>query len=77
MRMKLSKTKANILFVFLVSITMTAVMSFAILAMRLGFSSDFFLIWLSDFVIGCVFSIPTGFLVVPLLRKGIDRLTEN
>ncbi|MGB3181223.1 MAG: DUF2798 domain-containing protein [Cyclobacteriaceae bacterium] len=75
--MKLSKNIANILFVFLVSVTMTAVMSFAILATRLGFSSDFFVIWLSDFLVGCLFSIPTGFLVVPLLKKGIDRITEE
>jgi hypothetical protein len=75
--MKLSKNISNILFVFLVSVTMTAVMSFAILATRLGFSSDFFVIWLSDFLVGCLFSIPTGFLVVPLLKKGIDKITEE
>jgi hypothetical protein len=75
--MKLSKKTANILFVFLVSVSMTAVMSFAILATRLGFTSDFFIIWLSDFLVGCLFSIPTGFLIVPLLKKGIDRITEE
>jgi hypothetical protein len=75
--MKLSKKTANILFVFLVSVSMTAVMSFAILATRLGFTSDFFIIWLSDFLVGCLFSIPTGFLIVPLLKKGIDRITEK
>lgn len=75
--MKLSKNTANILFVFLVSVTMTAVMSFAILATRLGFTSDFFIIWLFDFLVGCLFSIPTGFLIVPLLKKGIDRITEE
>lgn len=75
--MKLPKNIANILFVFLVSVTMTAVMSFAILATRLGFTSDFFIIWLSDFLVGCLFSIPTGFLIVPLLKKGIDRITEE
>ncbi len=75
--MKLSKNIANILFVFLVSVIMTAVMSFAILVTRLGLSSDFLVIWLSDFLVGCLFSIPTGFLVVPLLKKGIDRITEE
>jgi hypothetical protein len=75
--MKLSKKTANILFVFFVSVTMTAVMSFAILATRLGFTSNFFIVWLSDFLVGCLFSIPTGFLIVPLLKKGIDRITEE
>jgi hypothetical protein len=75
--MKFSKNTANILFVFLVSVTMTAVMSFAILATRLGFTSDFFIIWLSDFLVGCLYSIPTGFLIVPILKKGIDRITEE
>jgi hypothetical protein len=75
--MKLKRNQANILFVFLVSILMTAVMSFAILALRLGFIENFLLIWLSDFAIGCLFSIPTGFVVVPLLRRMIDSITEQ
>ncbi|TDK47924.1 DUF2798 domain-containing protein [Algoriphagus formosus] len=73
--MKLTKTKGNILFVLLVSIAMTAVMSFGILLIRLGWQGNFLKIWLGDFLIGCCLSIPTGFTIVPLLKKLVDRLT--
>lgn len=43
-------------------------MSLAILIMRLGLQPDL-LIWSGDFVTGCLFSIPAGFLVVPLLKR--------
>jgi hypothetical protein len=75
--MKLSKTQGTILFVLLVSIAMTAVMSFGILLLRLGWRDDFFKIWLGDFLIGCCLSIPTGFTVVPLIKKWVDSMTEE
>lgn len=71
--MKLSFKQANLLFVLLVSIAMTAVMSFGILLMRLGWQADFLKIWFGDFLLGCGLSIPTGFTVVPLIRRWIDR----
>jgi hypothetical protein len=54
---------------------MTAVMSLAILLLRVGLQEDFFIIWISDFAIGCVFSIPAGFILVPLIKKWIDKRT--
>jgi hypothetical protein len=81
--MKLTLSQANLLFVLLVSIAMTAVMSFGILLMRVGWQANFLLIWLGDFLLGCCLSIPTGFLVVPLIRRWLfgfvappDVLTE-
>ena len=73
--MQLTPKSANILFTLLVSVVMTAVMSLAILLTRLGWSANFPLIWLGDFAVGCLFSIPTGFVVVPLLRRWIDGQT--
>ena len=75
--MKLSKTQGTILFVLLVSIAMTAVMSFGILLLRLGWRVDFLKIWFGDFLIGCCLSIPTGFTVVPLIKKLVDNMTEK
>jgi hypothetical protein len=71
--MNLSLARANALFVLLVSVAMTAVMSFGILLLRLGWQADFLRIWLGDFLIGCGLSIPTGFTVVPLIRRWIDQ----
>lgn len=73
--MKLTKTQGTILFVLLVSIAMTAVMSFGILLLRLGWRADFIKIWIGDFLIGCCLSIPTGFTVVPLIKKWVDSMT--
>ncbi|WP_297337554.1 DUF2798 domain-containing protein [Algoriphagus sp.] len=74
--MKLKPKQAHILFIFLVSVMMTAVMSLAILLLRVGWNQNFILIWLGDFAIGCLFSIPAGFILVPLIRKWIDKRTE-
>ena len=73
--MQLTPKSANILFTLLVSVVMTAVMSLAILLTRVGWSPNFPLIWLADFLVGCLFSVPTGFVVVPLLRRWIDGQT--
>ncbi|WP_194778564.1 DUF2798 domain-containing protein [Pararhodonellum marinum] len=74
--MKFKPQQAHIVFIFLVSVMMTAVMSFAILMLRLGWSQDFLFIWLGDFGIGCLFSIPAGFILVPIIKKWIDKRTE-
>ncbi|WP_172805235.1 DUF2798 domain-containing protein [Aquiflexum balticum] len=65
------------LFIFSVSIMMTAVMSFAILLLRIGLKEDFFVIWISDFIVGCIFSLPAGFILVPLIKKWIDKRTAR
>jgi hypothetical protein len=75
--MKLSKRQGAILNVLLVSVTMTAIMSFGILLLRLGWRVGFFKIWFSDFLIGCCLSIPTGFTIVPLIKKWVDNMTEK
>lgn len=75
--MKLKPNQAHILFIFLVSILMTAVMSLAILLLRVGLSEDFLIIWISDFAVGCLFSLPTGFVLVPLIRNWIAKRTEG
>jgi hypothetical protein len=73
----ITKRQGNILFVLLVSLAMTAVMSFGILLLRLGWREDFMKIWLVDFLVGCMLSIPTGFILVPIIRKGIDSITKH
>lgn len=75
--MKLTKSQGTILFVLLVSIVMTAVMSFGILLIRLGWQDNFMKIWFGDFIIGCSLSIPTGFTVVPIIKKLVDGLTAE
>jgi hypothetical protein len=73
--MKLSQKQGTILFVLLVSLAMTAVMSFGILFLRLGWRDDFLIIWFGDFLVGCCLSVPTGFTVVPLIKRWVDSIT--
>lgn len=74
--MKISKKQGFILFVLLVAITMSAVMSFGIIAMRIGFVSNFLNIWWNDFLIGTILAIPTSFIIVPLIKKWTDSISN-
>lgn len=74
---KLSKVPSIIVFTLLVSIAMSGIMSFGLLLTRIGWHPDFFRIWFWDyFLVELWLSIPTGFIVVPLIKKGIDSITK-
>ena len=75
--MKLSKKQGFILFVLLVAITMSAVMSFGIISMRIGFPDNFLSIWWNDFLVGSVLAIPTSFIIVPLIKRWTDSLSDQ
>jgi hypothetical protein len=45
--------------------------------LRLGWRDDFLTIWLGDFLIGCCLSVPTGFTVVPLIKRWVDSMTDS
>ena len=75
--MKLSKVQSIIVFTLLVSIAMSAIMSFGLLLTRIGWQPDFLKIWFFDyFLVELWLSIPTGFIVVPLIKKGVDSITK-
>ena len=75
--MKLSKVQAIIVFTLLVSIAMSAIMSFGLLLVRMGWQPNFIKIWFFDyFIVDLWLSIPTGFTVVPLIKKGVDSITK-
>ncbi|OCA74427.1 DUF2798 domain-containing protein [Chryseobacterium arthrosphaerae] len=74
--MKLSKFQSIIVFTILVSIAMSAIMTFGLLLTRMSWQQGFFKIWFFDyFLVELWLSIPTGFIVVPLLKKLVDRIT--
>lgn len=75
--MKLTNKQGTILFALLVSISMSAVMSFGIILLRLGWQEGFFRIWFNDFLVGCCLAIPTAFILVPLIKKLIDSITNE
>lgn len=74
--MKLSKVQSIIIFTILVSIAMSGIMSFGLLLTRIGWHPGFLKTWFWDyFLVELWLSIPTGFIVVPLIKKVIDRIT--
>ncbi len=75
---KLSKVQSIIVFTILVSIAMSGIMSFGLLLTRIGWQPDFVKIWFFKyFLVELWLSIPTGFIVVPLIKKAIDNITAE
>ncbi|MFZ4672492.1 MAG: DUF2798 domain-containing protein [Flavobacterium sp.] len=67
--MKLSIKQTKLLSNILVSISMTIVMTAGMLYVHSGYCDNFFKLWLSDFLVGCLIAIPTGLLIVPIISK--------
>jgi len=67
--MKLSIKQTKLLSNILVSISMTIVMTAGMLYVHSGYCDNFFKLWLSDFLVGCLIAIPTGLLLVPIISK--------
>lgn len=76
MKKKLSKVQSIIVFTLLVSIAMSGIMSFGLLLTRVGWHPGFINTWFFKyFLVELWLSIPTGFIVVPLIKNAIDRIT--
>lgn len=60
-----------------VSVAMTLVMTGGMLLVHSGYCDNFFKLWLTDFLVGCLIAIPTGLLIVPIISKWVDLHTEN
>lgn len=75
--MKLSLKQSNLLSNILVSISMTIVMTGGMLYIHLGYTNSFLKLWLNDFFVGCCIAIPTGLIVVPMVAKLFNHLTDN
>jgi len=75
---KLSKVQSIIVFTLLVSVAMSAIMSFGLLLVRMGWHQGFLRTWFFDyFIVDLWLSIPTGFTVVPLLKKIVDSISRE
>ena len=73
---KLSKMQSIVVFTLVVSIAMSAIMSFGLLLVRIGWHHGFLSTWFFKyFLVDLWLSIPTGFIVVPFLKKLVDKVT--
>lgn len=71
-----TELKRKIAFALLMGIVTTGIISFALVALNLGFSTDFLRIWLRSWVIGYVIVIPAILLIGPRLQAQVDRLID-
>ncbi len=76
LRRKIPKKYATLVFVFLVALTMSFLMSFALTAINLGFKAEFVGHWLRAFSFAFPVAFVTALLVVPPLRKLVNKITE-
>lgn len=66
--------KRKIVFALAMGVVTTGIISFALLALNLGFSKGFALAWLRSWGIGYVIVIPAILLIGPRLQAQVDRL---
>jgi Protein of unknown function (DUF2798) len=72
-----TKSQAQFFSNIAVSVAMTIVMTGGMLLLHSGYCDNFFKLWLSDFLVGCLIAIPTGLLIVPIISKWFNLHTEN
>jgi hypothetical protein len=66
--------KRKLAFAFLMGIVTTGIISFVLIAINLGFSETFALVWLRSWGIAYVVVVPAILLIGPALQAQIDRL---
>lgn len=69
-----TQLKRKIVFALVMGVVTTGIISFALLALNLGFSKGFALTWLRSWSIGYVIVIPAILLIGPRLQARVDRL---
>jgi len=74
---KIDEKYSTVLFGALMSLGMSFSMSLTLTITNLGFVPDFFERWLRAFAIGFVVSFPTSLIIIPFVRRAVDRLTVD
>jgi len=73
--MKISPKYAGIIMSFIISIGMSFVMSFAMLAVNVGFAGNFIPMWMKAWGIGFIVGFPAAAIIVPFARKAVSKIT--
>ena len=72
--MKIDKKYSTLLFATLMSLGMSFSMSLTLTLANVGFAG-FLEKWPRAFIIGFVVSLPTSLIIIPIVRKIVDKLT--
>lgn len=73
--MKIKRKYYGLLFALFVSIIMSLIMSFALTLINVGLVPHFLMIWLKSFGISLAVALPISLIIVPLIRKLLDKIT--
>lgn len=74
--MKIRRKYYGLLFGLFVSIIMSLIMSFALTLVNVGWQPHFFMIWLKSLGISFAVALPVSLVVVPVIRKLLDKITN-
>jgi hypothetical protein len=69
-----SELKRKIAFALLMGIVTTGIVSFVLIALNVGFSGRFALVWLRSWGVGYSLAIPAILLIGPRIQALVDRL---
>lgn len=69
-----TQMKRKIAFALSMGIVTTGIVSFVLIALNLGFSDRFTLVWVRSWGVGYLIAIPAILLIGPLLQAQVDRL---
>jgi len=75
--MRINRRYSGLLFGFLVSLGMTFFMSLVLTLINLGFVPEFLERWAKAFVVEFVVGLPTSLVIIPVVRRIVDRLTMD
>jgi len=75
--MKIDKKYATILFGAFMSLGMSFTMSLALTIINLGFPPEFFEKWIRAFAIGYIVSFPTSLVIIPIVKKVVNKMTTQ
>lgn len=66
--------KKKIAFAFIMAIFTTGIVTFAAISVNLGFTADFFKIWLKSWGISYIVAIPAILFIAPKIQSLVDYL---
>ncbi|UTW64666.1 DUF2798 domain-containing protein [bacterium SCSIO 12741] len=67
----------KVVFALLMGGITTGIISFALVAINLGFNTSFLSLWMKSWVLAYLFVIPAILLIAPTVQKWVDRWVES
>jgi len=69
--------KKKLVFALLMSAVTTGIVSFAVVAVNLGFINQLLFVWLKSWLIGYIVAVPSILIIAPQIEKLVSYLLEK